>query len=175
MSSSSSSRHFCPSLHLSFSNMFQKAVLTHDVTNPVSLSPFLLSVRYSSPPWLYVTLLHFPHDRSNWSRETRQGVRVCTSQRTQNPATKIFAMEAMEWLTKSLNNFHHRKIKLSAEVEWQSYQKQASLKATYQNIPYLNPKVLTNQKYKMGSVHTYSVLTYDNVFRPACLYLLLLW
>ena len=28
---------------------------------------FLLYVGYSSPPWLYVTLLHFSHDRSKWS------------------------------------------------------------------------------------------------------------
>jgi len=28
---------------------------------------FLLHVGYSSAPWLYVTLLHFPHDRSSWS------------------------------------------------------------------------------------------------------------
>jgi hypothetical protein len=26
-----------------------------------------LCVGYSFPPWLYVTLLNFSHDRSNWS------------------------------------------------------------------------------------------------------------
>ena len=28
---------------------------------------YLFQVGYSSAPWLYVTLLHFLHDRSNWS------------------------------------------------------------------------------------------------------------
>jgi hypothetical protein len=36
-SSSSSFRHFYPSLYLSFKNLFQKAVPTQNVTNPVSL------------------------------------------------------------------------------------------------------------------------------------------
>jgi hypothetical protein len=47
--------------------MFQKAVSTQDVTNPVSLLFFLLYVRYSSPPSLCVILRHFSHDCSNWS------------------------------------------------------------------------------------------------------------
>jgi len=47
-------------------NAFYKAVPTQDVTNPASLSSILLSVRYSSPPWLFV-ILHISHDRSNWS------------------------------------------------------------------------------------------------------------
>jgi hypothetical protein len=40
VSSSSFSDHFFPSLYLSFSNVFQKAVPAHDLTNSVSLSPF---------------------------------------------------------------------------------------------------------------------------------------
>jgi hypothetical protein len=39
-SSSSSSRHFCPSLHLPFHNVFQKAVSTQSLTNPVRLTSF---------------------------------------------------------------------------------------------------------------------------------------
>jgi DNA-directed RNA polymerase subunit N (RpoN/RPB10) len=39
-SSSSSSHHFYPSLYLSFSNIFQKAVQMQDVTSPVSLPSF---------------------------------------------------------------------------------------------------------------------------------------
>ena len=39
-SSSSSSCHFYPSLYLSFNNVFQKAVPTQDLTNPVSLQFF---------------------------------------------------------------------------------------------------------------------------------------
>ena len=42
-SSPSSSRYFYPSLYLSFNNVFQKAVPTQNVNNPVSL-PSLLSV-----------------------------------------------------------------------------------------------------------------------------------
>ena len=38
MSFPSSSCHFYPSTYLSFNNVFQKAVLTQDVTNPVNLS-----------------------------------------------------------------------------------------------------------------------------------------
>lgn len=38
-SQSSSSRHAYTSLYLSFSNVFQKAVPTQDVTNPISLLP----------------------------------------------------------------------------------------------------------------------------------------
>jgi len=40
MSSSPSFRHFYPSLHLSFNNVFQKAVPRQDVTKQVSLPPF---------------------------------------------------------------------------------------------------------------------------------------
>ena len=46
--------------------MFQKAVPTQDVTNPVS-SFFLLFVGYFFLPWRYITLLHSSHDQSNWS------------------------------------------------------------------------------------------------------------
>jgi hypothetical protein len=38
----------------------------HDVTNPVSLPP-CDCVGCSFPAWLYVVLLHFSHDQSNWS------------------------------------------------------------------------------------------------------------
>ena len=50
-SSSSSSLTFYPSLYFSFNNLFQKAIPTQYVTNPVSLPSFLLlSVGYSSLP-----------------------------------------------------------------------------------------------------------------------------
>jgi hypothetical protein len=52
---------------LPLNNVFYKAVPTQDVTNPVSLPSFLLHVWYSSPPWLYITLLHLSHDRSKRS------------------------------------------------------------------------------------------------------------
>jgi hypothetical protein len=39
-SSTSSSRHFYPSLYLYLTDAFSKAVPTQDVTNPVSLPPF---------------------------------------------------------------------------------------------------------------------------------------
>ena len=39
-SSPSSYLHFYPSLYLSFNNVFQKAVPTQDMTNPVSLPSF---------------------------------------------------------------------------------------------------------------------------------------
>jgi hypothetical protein len=45
---------------------FLKAVPTQDMTNPVSL-PFSLYVEFSFPPGLYIILLNFSHDRSNWS------------------------------------------------------------------------------------------------------------
>jgi len=49
--------------------MFQKAVPTKDVTNPVSLPSFLLYqyVGYSSPLCLYEILIHFTDNRSNYS------------------------------------------------------------------------------------------------------------
>ena len=34
---------------------------------PIQLSFLLLSVEHYSPPWIFVTLLHFSHDRSSWS------------------------------------------------------------------------------------------------------------
>jgi hypothetical protein len=55
--SSSFSHHLYPSLYLSFNNVFQKAVPTQDMTNPFSLSSFLLYVWYSSWPWPHVTPL----------------------------------------------------------------------------------------------------------------------
>ena len=58
-------RSVLPSIFCS-SNLFYKAVPTQDVTNQLDF--FFLFVGYSSPPpWLYVTLLLFSHDRSNWS------------------------------------------------------------------------------------------------------------
>jgi len=45
--------------------MFQQAVPSQDLTNPVSLSSVLFLERFSLP-WLYV-IPHFSYDRSNWS------------------------------------------------------------------------------------------------------------
>ena len=77
-SSFSSSRHFYPSLYLSSNNVFQKAVPTQDVTNPVSLrfivcrmflsfstrcntSSFLTwSFQISSPSFYSITFQTFP-------------------------------------------------------------------------------------------------------------------
>jgi len=47
--------------------VLQKAVPTQNVTNPVILPSFLLCAGYFSPLWFYAILLHFSHDRSNWS------------------------------------------------------------------------------------------------------------
>jgi hypothetical protein len=52
------------------------------VTNPVTLPSFYSTVWYSSPPWLYVILPHFSHDRSNWSpsffsRSSKQQIYNC--------------------------------------------------------------------------------------------------
>ena len=57
-----------PSLlsYLPLNNVLYKAVPAQDVTNPVSLPSCLLFVRYSSPHWLFI-ILHFSHERSNWS------------------------------------------------------------------------------------------------------------
>ena len=66
MASSSSSCHFYHSLSLPFNNVYYKAVPMQDVTNPVSLPNFLFYVRHYFPPWLFVTLLRFSHDQSNW-------------------------------------------------------------------------------------------------------------
>jgi len=52
--------------YLSSNNVFQKAVPTQRANNPVSLPSFLLYVRHSSPPWLFLTLFHLSNDRSNW-------------------------------------------------------------------------------------------------------------
>jgi len=46
------------SLYLSFNNVLQKTVPTQDMTNPVNLPSFLLSVGYSSLSWIFLTLLH---------------------------------------------------------------------------------------------------------------------
>lgn len=56
MSSSSSSRHFCPSLYVSFNNMFYKAVSTKDVANPV-IAFVLLYEACFFPPFSFWTRL----------------------------------------------------------------------------------------------------------------------
>jgi hypothetical protein len=48
MSSSSSNRHFHPSIYLSFSNMFWKAVPTQSVANPVRLVSLYCTMRLFS-------------------------------------------------------------------------------------------------------------------------------
>jgi hypothetical protein len=58
------SRLSVPSV-FSFNNLFQKAVPTQYLTNPVSPPSFSLYIGHSSPPCLFVTLIHFSHDRSN--------------------------------------------------------------------------------------------------------------
>jgi len=53
-----------PSIFLSitcFRRQFQRKVW------PIQLALFLPYVRYSPPPWFYVTLPRISHDRSNWS------------------------------------------------------------------------------------------------------------
>ena len=62
-SSFSSSSHFYPSPYLPFNNIFQEAVPTQVVTNPVSLPSF--QCVQDIPVLLYVILLNFSHDRSN--------------------------------------------------------------------------------------------------------------
>jgi len=55
-----------------------------------------LCVRYSAPPWLYVALLHFSHDRSNWSSPSFSST---TFQNLQRNSGLLF-----EW-----GNFQHHK------------------------------------------------------------------
>jgi hypothetical protein len=54
-SSSSSSRHVNPSLHLTFINVFQKAVPMQDVINPVSFSWFVVCRMFLSSFTLRIT------------------------------------------------------------------------------------------------------------------------
>ena len=63
-SSSLPSRHFYSPLYLFFNNVFHRAVPTPAVTNPVSLLSFLVCKIFVSS---LTPLLHFQHDRSNWS------------------------------------------------------------------------------------------------------------
>ena len=64
-SSSSFPFHFYPYIYFSFNNMSSKVVPTQDMTNPTTLSSFYC-VGYSYPPWIYVILPHFLHDRFKW-------------------------------------------------------------------------------------------------------------
>ena len=65
ISSSLSSRQFYISFHLSFSNVFYKAVPTQ--MWPIQFAFLLSVVLYCVPLLDYVLLFHFLHDRSNWS------------------------------------------------------------------------------------------------------------
>jgi hypothetical protein len=65
-SSYSYSRHFVyPFFYFYVNNVYSKTVAMQDVAT--GDSPSLLYAGYSFPPWLYVILSHFSHDRSNWS------------------------------------------------------------------------------------------------------------
>jgi hypothetical protein len=61
----------CHFLYLSFPNVFQKKVLSQEVTNPVNV--LFISCRVFLPAWLHV-ILHFSHDRSNWSWPSFSGI-----------------------------------------------------------------------------------------------------
>jgi hypothetical protein len=54
-SSSSSSRHVHPSLHLTFKNVFHKAVSMQDVTNSVSFSSFVVCRMFLSSFTIRIT------------------------------------------------------------------------------------------------------------------------
>jgi hypothetical protein len=58
-SSSSSSRHFYPVFYLSFNNAFQEGSSNAICDQSSQPSFFLFYVRYFSPAWFYVALLHF--------------------------------------------------------------------------------------------------------------------
>ena len=66
----SSFHHFYISVYLSYSNVFWKAVPMQHVIDTDILSSFFffffLHIGYFCPPWLHA-ILHFSHDRFNWS------------------------------------------------------------------------------------------------------------
>jgi len=61
---------FTSSFYLPFNDVFQQAVPTQDVTNPVSLPTFLSLYAEFLSTRLYATLLHFSHVRSTWSSQS---------------------------------------------------------------------------------------------------------
>ena len=78
---------------------FRKAVPTQYVTNPVNFSSlFLMFVGYTSPPWLWVKLFLFSHDRPKWSSPSFSSTTIQNFQ------------EAADLLHQVFKSQHHTKL-----------------------------------------------------------------